>query len=401
MRSRRFLIGLFAVVALALTACGGGSLNLGDLGKITAKPCALPTALPVTTKVTIDCTATIKPPKTTTTTATTTTGPTTTTTTMVATSTTTTTTPPAGETWPTQATTGYPGGTVFTDQPDGTKVTTPNQVINGWHVHGGLEIDVPGVQITNSWIEGQILNENEPLTMPDGSVPARLVIIDTTVGATGHCDELPGIGEHDYTATRVKILDHGDGFRGSGNNVTVKDSFVQTCEFPQAHADDLQIYCPAEFLQQPCQNYDVEHNTFSEEGISDFTAPLFGGSDPNGNTGNGFIANSTFSDNLLWGGVFEIFLYGDGLKIDHNRLMINEWQNPNPDPGDSGDYHGSAYAKLPDGAPADGSVLYRPIVDSIGCGSPNSSWTDNREVFGDITTGKVTGSFGTDEVPCG
>jgi hypothetical protein len=390
---RRILFGLLAVLALALTACGGGSLNLGDLGKVTLKPCALPTTLPVTTTVSVNCTAVIKPPKTTTstTTATTTATSTTTTTTPV---TTTTTTTPAGETWPATSTTGYPSGTTFTTVAGDTHVTTAGQHINGWHVTGDLLIDAPGVVITNSWIEGFLDNEGVPFTNPDGSSPDRMTITDTTIGANGTCNDQVGVGEHDYTATRVKILDHGDGFRGSGNNVTIKDSYVQACQFPGAHADDFQIYCPAQYLAQPCQNYDVEHNTLVDANLIDFNAPLFGGSDPNGNTSNGFIANSTFSDNLLWGGVFEIYLYGNGLKINHNRLMINSWQNPSV-PGVDGLYHGSAYAKLPDG-----EVLYRPIVDSLGCGSANSSWTDNLEVVGDLGAGTET-LFNTAEVPCG
>jgi hypothetical protein len=396
MRSRRLLIGLLAVVALALTACGGGSLNLGDLGTITAKPCPIPTTLPVSTKVVLGCTATIKPPKTTAATTTTTAASTTTTTTVTTTAVpTSTTTTPASETWPTVNTTGYPAGTTFTTVAGGTHVTTPGQRINGWHVTGDLLIDAPGVEITNSWIEGFLNNEGVPYVNPDGSSPARMTVQDTTIGANGTCNEQVGVGEHDYTATRVKILDHGDGFRGSGNNVTIKDSFVQACQFPNAHADDFQIYCPAQYLTQPCQNYDVEHNTLVDANLIDFNAPLFGGSDPNGDTSNGFIANSTFSDNLLWGGVFEIYLYGNGLKIDHNRLMVNEWHNPAPTPPDTGDYYGSAYAKLPDG-----EVLYKPIVDSLGCGSPGSSWTDNLEVTGSLDTGTAT-LFATAEVPCG
>jgi hypothetical protein len=297
------------------------------------------------------------------------------------------------------ATTGYPVGTSFTTVAGGTHVTTPGQVIDGWHVTGDLLVDAPGVTVKNSWIEGYLDNEGVPYLDQNGNPPARMTVQDTTIGDTGAntCNPQPGVGEHDYIATHVKIINHGDGFRGSGNNVTIKDNFVQTCEYPEAHADDFQIYCPADHVAQPCQNYDVEHNTLSDAKLADFTAPLFGGSDPNGNTGNGFIANSTFSDNLLWGGVFEIFLYGDGLKIDHNRLMVNEWQNPNVS-GADGLYHGSAYTSLI--IAPDGSDFYRPIVDSLGCGSAGSSWTDNLEVTGDLDAGTAT-VFSHFEVPCG
>jgi hypothetical protein len=397
MHGRRLLIGLFAVVALALTGCGGGNLNLGDLGKLTLKPCALPTTLPVTTKVSVDCTAIIKPPKTTTTTSTTTTttGPTTTTTvpvtTTTLTTTTTATTPPLDGRWPTMANTGYPAGTSFITVAGDTHVTTPGQLIDGWHVTGDLLIDVPGVTVRNSWIEGYLDNSGVPHLDSQGNPPARMTVQDTTIGDTGlnTCNGQPGVGEHDYTATRVKIVNHGDGFRGSGSNVTIADSFVQVCDHMDNHDDALQIYCPMDSspqLPNPCQNYDVHHNTLIVVNIRNFTSPLFGGSDPNGNVGNGFLANSTFSDNLLWGGVAEIFLYGDGLKIDHNRLMVNEWHNPAPDPGDPnhGDYHGSAFATLRD------SGLYRPVVDSFFYGNGERSWTDNLEVIGDISAGTAT-----------
>lgn len=310
----------------------------------------LPTSAPTTTTSgTCTWTYTPDPPSTTTvppTTTTTTTVPPTTTTTVPPT-TTTSTPPPSG--FPTPATTGAPANTAFAAKPAGTVVNTPGQIIDGWHVAGTLLINAPGVTIRNSWIEGYLDNEATAL----GS--ARMTVTDTTIGNPSKCDPLPGLGEHDYTATRVRIIGQGDGFRVSGSNVSISDSYVQTCNDPDNHDDGLQVYCPSPDLPQPCHDIAVNHNTLSNANTGNFTAPLFGGQQPGGN--NGQLANSKFTNNLLYGGVFSIYLYGTGLTITGNRIATNPWH----DTTDGNTYNGWVYG-----------------ASDVTCSTV--TWSDNRAV---------------------
>jgi len=193
-------------------------------------------------------------------------------------------------------------------------ITTTNQVISGWHVTGSLLVNAPGVQVLNSQVDGYLDNENT------GQGSARMTVTDTTVGAATGCNDLPGVGEHDYTALRVLIRNHGDGFRISGPNVSVSDSFVQACDSVNNHDDGMQAYCPTVL----CDNIAMNHNTLSVAKTQNYTAPLFGGV----GSSNGQIAHASFTNNLLYGGVFSIYLgwsQGPSLTITGNRVATNPW----------------------------------------------------------------------------
>lgn len=352
--NRARLIAVLATVVLALSACAGGRWIGNDGSTVVVPPCALPTAQPTAPTV-ITCSATYSPPPTTTT---------------IAPSTTTTTTAPPPGGFPSPQTTGAPTGQVFTEHPGDVTVTTPGEVIDGWHVTGRLLVNAPNVTVKNSWVEGYLDNEATALGA------ARLTVRDTTVGPTSGCNDDPGVGEHDYTALRVRITNHGDGFRVSGSNVTVQDSFVQTCDSVQNHDDGMQVYCPAPPLPQPCRNVIMNHNTLSVANTQDFTAPLFGGSDPGGS--NGQLADSAFTSNLLWGGVFSVYLTGSGLDIEHNRVDTNRWVIPT----------GQTCAELnpgygtdtPQGCAYDGWVY---ASSSVSCAT--ATWIDNRAVTVDAS----------------
>lgn len=336
---------LACIPVLALVLAGVTGCKASGTVDCPGAPTTAPTAA---TSGTCTWTYTPDPPTTTvpTTTTTTTVPPTTTTTTVPPT--TTSSTPPPNA-FPTTATTGAPNTVAFAAKPGGTVVNTPNAVIDGWHVTGTLLVNAPGVTVKNSWIEGYLDNEATAL----GS--ARMTVTDTTIGNPNRCDPQPGLGEHDYTATRVRIIGQGDGFRVSGSNVSISDSYVQTCNDPNNHDDGVQIYCPAPDLPQPCQNIVVNHNTLSNALTGNFTAPLFGGQQPGGN--NGQLANSKFTSNLLYGGVYSIYLYGTGLTITGNRIATNPWRSP----GDGNTYNGWVYG-----------------ASDVTCSTV--TWSDNRAV---------------------
>jgi hypothetical protein len=368
---RRVLFALLALSAVLLAGCRFTS----DNGSVVDCP-GLPTAT-VTAVTSGTCSWTASPIPTTTVTSTTTTAPTSTTTTTPPT---TTSSAPPPSAFPTPATTGAPATTAFVVKQGDVTITTPNQVIDGWHVTGALIVKAPGVQIRNSWIEGVGVNANEPLDNEFTALgSARMTVSNTTIGNPATCNPQPGLGEHDYTADRVRIIGMGDGFRVSGSNVTVTNSFVQTCDDPNNHDDGIQTYCPAAFLPQPCSNVVVNHNTLSVAGTRNFTAPMFGGSNPGGS--NGQIANSSYTNNLLWGGVFSIYTIGHNVTITGNRVATNRWTMPNGEACESG----TTGVNTPQGCSYAGWVYAASDVTQSGssCAAQGITWSDNESVVKD------------------
>lgn len=364
---RRITLALLLCCGLVLAACQvNWQADNGVTGGVSCP--AIPTN--PTTTVNFTCTGSVVPspaPTSTTSTAppTTTTVPPTTTT---APTTTTTTTPPPSGQFPTPSTTGYPAGTVFKTVNGDLTITSPG-TYNALHVTGSILVQSPNVTITNSWVEGIGTSseaiDNETTALGSG----RMTVSNTTIG-NNTCNPQPGIGEHDYTADHIKIQGFGDGIRVSGSNVKVTNSFVQTCDDPNNHDDGMQVYCPNPPLPQPCQNVDMEHNTLSNAQTRNFTAPLFGGV---GVSTNGALANSKFLNNMLWGGVFTIYLEGSGLDIEHNWMATNSWV----DPDGSGTFNGWVYG-----------------YSSVSCSTV--TWNDNRTVAKDgnwqpVGSGTVVG----------
>jgi hypothetical protein len=364
---------LLALPVLALVLGLAGCRFTSDNGSTVDCP-SLPTAT-VTAVATGTCTWTASPLPTTSTTppTTTTTAPpaTTTTTTVPPTTTTTTSSAPPPSGFPTPATTGAPANTALAIKTGTQTINTAGATITGWHVTGDLVINAPGVTIKNSIIDGQIENDS----VPYGS--ARMLIQDTTVGTPAGCNDLLGVGEHDYTAIRVRITGRGDGFRVSGNNVTVQDSFVQACDSVENHDDGMQVYCPAPDLPQPCHNVTINHNTLSVANTRNFTAPLWGGLGAQ----NGTLADSVFTNNLLWGGVYSIYLGGNNLTITGNRVATNRWTMPN---GEACEGNTTGVA-TPRGCSYAGWVY---ASSQVTC--PTVKWSDNLAVTIDTNTWQPT-----------
>lgn len=362
---RRILLAL-PVLALVLAGITGCRFT-GDNGSTVDCP-GLPTAT-VTAVATGTCTWTASPLPTTSTMA-----PTTTTT--VPTTTTTSTPPPSG--FPTPATTGAPTNTAFQPVHNGDMTISNAGTYNGLHVTGALIITAAGVTITNSWIEGVGVDTDEVLLNETAAGSARLTVTNTTIGNPSVCNGQPGLGEHDYTADHVRIIGMGDGFRASGNNVTITNSFAQTCDHATNHDDGVQIYCELGTVPQPCQNITIDHNTLSVANTRNFTAPVFGGDNPGG--GNGQFANSRITNNLLWGGVYTVDTAGKNLTITGNRVATNRWTIPTGQK--CKDLNPGFGTDTPQGCAYDGWV-YGPSAVSQGgstCAQQGVTWSDNRAV---------------------
>lgn len=375
---RRLALASLAVGAVVLVAACNAQVQFDDGSSASFACPSAPTAAP-STAVSGTCTYGFTPKPTTTAPSTTTTAPPTSTTTPPPTTTTTSPPPPGG--FPTPSTTGLPAGTTL--QPAVTNLTISKAgTYSNLHVTQAVTVTVPGVHIVNSLIEGIGVDANEALdnetTAMNVDPSQRLTITDTTVGNSASCSPQPGVGEHDYTATRVKIIGMGDGFRVSGNYVTIQDSFVQACNDPNNHDDGVQVYCPAEFLTQPCHDVMVNHNTLSVALTRNFTAPVFGGSDPGGS--NGQLANSSFTNNMLWGGVFSIYTMGKNITITGNRVATNRWTMPDGSACEGG----TTGVNTAQGCSYAGWVYASSDVTQNGAARCSGiTWSDNRAVTKD------------------
>ncbi|MFF5210356.1 hypothetical protein [Streptosporangium sp. NPDC000396] len=211
---------------------------------------------------------------------------------------------------PTPACTGVPPGTKLTaktlnDGGAAYRVRTPGTVLDGVHIAGDLVIDADDVTVKNSQIDGLVINANGPRTY-------RFTITDSTVGPAKGCQTLPGIGQDKYTALRVHIRGHGDGFRASGDNIVIRDSYVNLCSNPGDHSDGIQTYNTGKGLI-------IDHNTIDQRHATDITAPIF--------LVDKQIVDATITNNLVMGGTYSIQLRnGRGkLVMRGNKLVNKSW----------------------------------------------------------------------------
>jgi hypothetical protein len=122
----------------------------------------------------------------------------------------------------------------------------------------------------------------------------------------------PGIGEANYTATGVLIRGHGDGFRDSGDNITIRNSYVHLCSNPGDHSDGIQTYMAGRGLV-------FDHNTIDQRDAKDVTAPIF--------LVDNRTADVRVTNNLVMGGTYSIQLKNarGSLVVQNNRLVNRSW----------------------------------------------------------------------------
>ena len=185
------------------------------------------------------------------------------------------------------------------------RVLQAGTVLDGVHIPGHLLVHADDVTITNSVIDGYITNADGPRSF-------RFTIADTTVGTDRTCGELPAIGHDKYTATRVLVRGHSDGFRVSGDDVKISDSFVKLCSRPGDHSDGIQAYNGGTGLL-------FHHNTVDQREAKDITAPIF--------LVDGKSRDVVVTDNLVMGGTFSIQVRGAGGRqvVRGNKLVDKSW----------------------------------------------------------------------------
>jgi hypothetical protein len=193
---------------------------------------------------------------------------------------------------------------------------TPGEVIDGWHITGSLTIMASNVTIRNSMIDGTVDNEvGTTHYLP-------FTISDTTIGPANGCIGSPGLGEDGFTATRIYIRGHDDGFRMSGNNIRITDSYAKLCYLPPelappdgSHSDGIQAYCP----NSACSGLVFNHNTIDARDVpATFMINL---DDP-------LVSGISASDNLLMGGAYVIvteWRSGANWTLTNNRVVDKSW----------------------------------------------------------------------------
>jgi hypothetical protein len=209
----------------------------------------------------------------------------------------------------TPANVGVPKGTQLKDLAgnDGNsyRVEKDGTVLDKVHIKGDLLITAYNVKITNSQIDGGVLDEY-------GGKKYSFTISDTTVGPASGCDPDPGVGEADYTATRVHIRGHSDGFRASGNNINIQSSYVYLCSNPGAHSDGIQTYMTGKGLT-------LNNTTIDQRDAKDVTAPIF--------IADNQTVDVTVTNNLVMGGTYSIQVKNakGTVVVKNNSLVDKSW----------------------------------------------------------------------------
>lgn len=210
--------------------------------------------------------------------------------------------------YPTPSCTGVPGGTklsaVTLNSGDAYRVSQDGAVLDGMHIPGNLLITAHNVTVRNSQIDGFVTDEYE-------NVDYSYTIVDSTVGPAAGCDSQPGVGEGSFYARGVLIRNHGDGFRDSGNDIEIHDSYVHLCSNPGDHSDGIQSY-------QGGHNLVLDHNTLDQRDAKDITAPIFL---------TDLTNTVSVTNNLVAGGTYSIQVKGAGgtVVVRGNRMVDKSW----------------------------------------------------------------------------
>jgi len=252
--------------------------------------------------------------------------------------------------YPTPATTGVPAGTVLTNCGGSVTLSTAGQVADKCLYTGDVEVTANNVIIRNSEIRGKIRRVNS----------GSFTLEDSTVGPTSGCSNADGqIQYSNYTARRVRLRNVADGFRVSGSNVLIEDSFVMLCSKPGDHSDGIQGYGGG-------TNVTVRHNTIDQRQAPDATAPIFFAD---------LSKAATVTNNLIMGGGYVLRIHDDNNPdvgpwvITGNRIVQGAW-------------------------------MFGPVSTvNTQCTASSMTWSDNRLVTIDsnynvLTTGSVVSCTG-------
>lgn len=226
--------------------------------------------------------------------------------------------------YPKPSCTGVPAGAALTEVPlnadgDAYIVRTAGAVIDHKHIKGSLLIWADNVTIKNSQIDGTVDNDHDKKYH-------SYTITDSTVGLSSKCVTSPGLLWANYTARRVKVLGHDDGFRvDTPGHVQIYDSYAKLCWNPPAlappdgsHSGGIQAECG----DGVCYDSVFVHNTIDNRGPKGNSGMTWMSFD--GNPASGWTAN----DNLVMGGTYTVIFWwtqGPNYEVHNNRVVKGEW----------------------------------------------------------------------------
>jgi hypothetical protein len=193
--------------------------------------------------------------------------------------------------FPNPASTGVPAGWQPASVHEGDLfVYDAGTVIEDMMITGDLQIRAADVTVRRTRVKGIIWNQYD-----DNEQFGGLLIEDTEVGPdSGVKDWGHGaVGTAGYTARRVEIHNVTDGFRVSGDNVLIEDSFVKLAVIAGEcnHLDGVQGYGGG-------RNVVIRHSTLDARGSCGNSAVFFADSSP----------NADVQDNVLLGGAYSLRL---------------------------------------------------------------------------------------------
>src|SRR5262245_10453712 len=233
--------------------------------------------------------------------------------------------------YPTPACTGVPAGTVLTTltlnvDRDSYAVTQPGAVLDAVRIPGNLLLWADNITVLRSQIDGNVINEY-------GGTYHPYTISDSTIGRPDRCITAPGLGYARYTARRVQVIGHDDGYRVDGpGDVDIRDSYAKLCWNPPelappdgSHSGGLQADCTV----QACANIVFDHNTIDNSIVVNGIRPGNSGFTMQSFAGNPVIGPVEASDNLLLGGLYSIWTWwstGTSPWLIHdNRVVDGSW----------------------------------------------------------------------------
>lgn len=218
---------------------------------------------------------------------------------------TTTTTTPASPPFPNAASTGVPAGTALTFLGgDDYQTQSAGEVIDARRLNA-LYVNHPNVVVKNSQIDTAIWVQSGSLTVEHSTIGPEC-------GGEKWLSE--SIRGSNYTAVAVQVRGHENGFSAGGQNITIRDSFVDICGHPEAHSDGIQDYPGG-------NNIVFEHNTVDLRNEVGQNAAI---NINMGDQGSTCVSNNVrIANNLVLGGAYSLTLCPTtiGWEVTGNRVV--------------------------------------------------------------------------------
>jgi hypothetical protein len=222
--------------------------------------------------------------------------------------------------------TGVPTGVALTAYTGSTTISTPNTVIDSKNITSCLNITAPGVIIRKSKVS---CTNSNVINAGDGAfVGTPLLIEDTEITCLGTSGT--GIGDTNFTASRVNIHDCENGF-DIDQLVTIQDSYIHNLfNSAESHTDGAQfagghyrisngqyVKSGSSFVVDPnARDITIVHNTiytYNTIDHQDGTSAII--------SNHGSDTNVLIQDNLMAGGAYT--LYCDQGSTGINYRVVN------------------------------------------------------------------------------